>query len=805
MIIFDNSLIRKVLDRGFFAAVPGNGIVLICFEINEVMRKLSTIIILLFTFCLSVTAQNKPSADSTKQWLADLAKIKDDNARLKTLIKLGSYYLYKPGEFKRDLDSADLFLNQARELSAKSGLLEIQNKVTYLKAEVLFERGDQPKSRVVYMNAIDNYMQAGDKAGAANVWRSMAARIMYSNDSTEMLGLRGFEHALRLYTELGDKENEAGVLKYMGDRLLQQGKLDDAEHELLKALSIFKSIGYKKLHYTYDLLAAISNIRGDFNKALYYSLEMIKSVQASGDTARVYNLYLRLSAVYDNLKEYDKSSYWYNKALVAGAKNPMLFYDLNNFFIMGMISDHKEKQALEFLKKLIKTRPPSSDSERFSVSSRFAECYSLMRRDDLAEKHYQQAIVFAKKTLYGYDDLVAYKQMGDFYMSRKRYEPAGIYLEKALAVPRGIGDVETIRNTYLELFKTDSATGKYLSAIKNYQQYKLLTDSIFTVAKAKQITQLQLQFEKDQKVQQLEDKGRLQRAELQHAATVKNFTIAGAGLLCLFLIMGYRRYRQKQHSNQLLRAQQKEISTINQSLQLTVAEKDTLLKEKDTLLTEKDWLLKEVHHRVKNNLHMVSCLLESQAIYLENDALAAIESSQHRIYAMSLIHQKLYQSGDIKVIDMYLYIKEFAEYLADSFGPPANINIRSVIEPLDLGVSQAIPLGLILNEAVTNAFKYAFPDSRDGEIFIGLSKTSKKIELVIADDGIGFKQQVDKSEPAHTLGMELMKGLTQDLKGNITFDTDAGTRIAIVFAEDSLDGTRLTSINSKHSFLKYDN
>jgi two-component sensor histidine kinase len=113
-----------------------------------------------------------------------------------------------------------------------------------------------------------------------------------------------------------------------------------------------------------------------------------------------------------------------------------------------------------------------------------------------------------------------------------------------------------------------------------------------------------LQYKKDQKVQRLENKGKLQQVELQHAGTVRNFIIAGAGLLFLFLVMGYRRYRQKQHNNRLLQKQQQKINLINQSLQLTVA-------EKDSLLIEKDWLLKEVNHRVKNNLHMVISLLES--------------------------------------------------------------------------------------------------------------------------------------------------------------------------------------------------
>jgi two-component system, sensor histidine kinase PdtaS len=740
------------------------------------MRKLSTAVILLFTLCLNVRAQSILLADSTHQFLSDLKKTKTDSVRLNILVKLGGYYLYKPGEIKSDLDSADLFLDQAKELSSKLKIFKIQNKVCFLKADVLFERGDLPKARIGYLGAIDNYTRSGEMKEAAHAWLSIAVRTMYSKDSTEIRGLHGFEHALNIYTELGDKEKEAEVRKYIGDWLLQQGKLDQSENELLKALSLYQSVGYKKLHYTYDLLAAISNKRGDFNKSLYYSLEMIKSIQATGDTVVAFGLYLKMANIYNNLNEYDKSKYWYNRALINGAKDPRLFYTINNSLIAVMLKEGKKKEALDFLLTLIKKRPPPYPDDKVPLVARLGEIYSLLGKDELAEKYYRQAIFFAKKTLWKYTELAADKQMADFYFSRKRYDLAGIYLHKALAGPGGISDIELIRSTYLELFKTDSATGNYFSAIKNYQRYKSLTDSIFTVAKAKQITQLQLQFEKDQKVQKLEDKGKLQQAELQHAGTVKNVTIGGIVLLLVIAGLLYRQNRLRKKSNELL----------------------------ERLLTEKEWLLKEVHHRVKNNLHTVICLLESQAAYLENDALKAIEISQHRIYAMSLIHQKLYQSEDIKMIDMDLYINEFVQYLADSFGPPANIVIRRVIEPLKLGVSQAIPLGLILNEAVTNSFKYAFPDNKAGEIFIGLKQAGNVMELVIADNGIGIQRHADENEP-HSLGIELMKGLTRDIKGNITFDIGIGTKITVIFAVDSLDNNPTTGISPKRSFLAYEN
>ena len=105
--------------------------------------------------------------------------------------------------------------------------------------------------------------------------------------------------------------------------------------------------------------------------------------------------------------------------------------------------------------------------------------------------------------------------------------------------------------------------------------------------------------------------------------------------------------------------------------QETILSQNHLINQKNLelefLVEEKEWLLKEVHHRVKNNLQTIICLLESQAAYLENDALKAIETSQNRIYTMSLIHQKLYQSENIQTIDMALYISELIQYLKDSF------------------------------------------------------------------------------------------------------------------------------------------
>ena len=151
---------------------------------------------------------------------------------------------------------------------------------------------------------------------------------------------------------------------------------------------------------------------------------------------------------------------------------------------------------------------------------------------------------------------------------------------------------------------------------------------------------------------------------------------------------------------------------------------------------------------------------------------------------MSLIHQKLYQSDSLKVIDMKAYLAEFIAYLRESFGSPENIHIILNIDEIELDVSQAIPVGLILNEAVNNAFKYAFPNGRDGEIAVSMSKTGSRITLVIKDNGVGIQQDLN-AEPG-SLGLELMHGLAKDIKGDIKFENNQGTNVTLGFMLNSI-------------------
>ncbi|SEO33720.1 Two-component sensor histidine kinase, contains HisKA and HATPase domains [Mucilaginibacter gossypiicola] len=351
---------------------------------------------------------------------------------------------------------------------------------------------------------------------------------------------------------------------------------------------------------------------------------------------------------------------------------------------------------------------------------------------------------------------------GNACLIKKQYGKAKYYLLKALKEYERDGDVKKVHDVTLLLFKTDSAAGNYQSAISYLQQSDRLKDSMLNLIKSKQIKDLQIAYATEHKnkyIRDLKNSAKVRQLNLAHASSARIWTIIGAALLLVNAGLLLRQGMAAKRNN------------------AAIDRKNEMLQH---LITEKEWLLKEVHDRVKNNLHTVICLLESQAKYLENDALNAVESCQHRIFAMSLIHQKLYRTDHVKTIDMTEYIPELINNLEASFGVEGFVSFKFNIDPVVLDISYAIPLALIMNEAVTNAIKYAFPGYKAGEIQITLVNDSDQIKLQISDNGIGLSE--DPCCTAYnSLGMELMKGLSAEINGVIRFENLGGTRISIIF------------------------
>ncbi|MBD2072471.1 PAS domain S-box protein [Phormidium sp. FACHB-592] len=201
-------------------------------------------------------------------------------------------------------------------------------------------------------------------------------------------------------------------------------------------------------------------------------------------------------------------------------------------------------------------------------------------------------------------------------------------------------------------------------------------------------------------------------------------------------------------------------------------------------LTEKDVLLKEIHHRVKNNLQIVYSLLRLQQRRIKDQRAANILlESQNRIKSIALIHEKLYRSETLASINLRQYIPTLAASLFSAYNIHTNIiTLKTTIDDVALDIDTVIPCGLIINELVSNALKYAFPNDRPGEIAIALHASGDRaVNLVVRDDGVGMPAEF---ELAHTdsLGLKLVRDLVQQLEGRLLLNRHAGTEFRITFA-----------------------
>jgi len=203
-------------------------------------------------------------------------------------------------------------------------------------------------------------------------------------------------------------------------------------------------------------------------------------------------------------------------------------------------------------------------------------------------------------------------------------------------------------------------------------------------------------------------------------------------------------------------------------------------------LREKETLLKEIHHRVKNNLQIISSLLSLQSGYIEDEKMEGIfRECQDRIMAMASVHALLYKSQNFAEINFGEYVRETASHLFRSYKTsPAAISLAVHSENVMLPIHTAIPCGLIINELVTNALKYAFPGVGKGEIKVEMNRTENDVRLLFEDNGIGFPAEVDFSK-METLGLKLVHLLVKQLDGSIEQDTNNGTRYVIMFKTET--------------------
>lgn len=588
-------------------------------------------------------------------------------------------------------------------------------------------------------------------------------------DYTYIIGL--FKNALKIFTQLEDKNKQADALNQIAECDLNQGKLIAADQSLQKALQILNTTGHQHIHDTYHLLLLLYNIRGQMEKSLFYSLENVKSMEQTKDTIHAGMYYHFVGENYSALGDHKKSLEWYDKALkIRNTYEPTLLYHIINVANKELLLLHKNQQALDLV---LEVAPFEESSGIADIEEAKGYTYSALGNQELANKHFTEMLRLYDKASKSNDitrkKSLAYLKLGSYYVELQEYKKAKAYLLNSFQM----ASVPNKTKANLMLFKVDSAMANFGDAINYYQEYKRLNDSVFNAEKSRQIQEIRIQYEtvkNENKIRDLQNENLVKNMELSRANVTKRLIFVGLVLFLTSSILLYNGRRKKKRINKVLVSQKEEIAQKNDSLQ--------------ELLSEKEWLIKEVHHRVKNNLQIVMSLLNTQSKYVKSPEIySAIRKSQSRLYAISLIHQRLYKSDNSNLVDVNSYIKNLVHYLQESFDEDSRIRYEMDVDRIMLHEDQAIPVGLIINEAVTNAIKYAFPSKQAGIIKVSMKSEKDYYLLGIQDNGIGMKEECSKKKPSPSMGMTLIKGLSKQLNGSLKIEHNQGTFIQVQFKQ----------------------
>jgi two-component sensor histidine kinase len=709
------------------------------------------------------------TAKDTAPILARYRKSQPDTSRIMLALQLSDQYFYRSGRNQQELDSALLYTATAQKLAGSLNFEKGLAMVYFQQAAIFPLKNQREKAQHATEAAIKlfskhkNYRMQGEAyyrlAGFFDLDTQMKERIKYTN-----LSLDAFR-AAKLAVKQG------AVLQTLGELYHYNSENGPALSSLKQSLQAYKSVNYKQLMGVYDLLGSVYTSLGAPEEGIRYGILALRNAEANGDTSlQLSTIYTRLGMTYYRLREHSKAIENFEHALGIAEK----YGDAETMHIIASnlgspyLKLKKFKEAADLLTKIEHKYPMNELKKKFWLDRAYIYLYREQGQFDKATKYIHDLLTIAKGLPPDRVDVV-YSLLIEFYFVKKDYDQAAKYV--ALRNQLKLNNTQATYRSYLWQSKLDSVNHRYYSALAEFQKYSVLRDSTFNESKSKQINQLEIIYEtekREENIAQLKKESALQQNMLQQASLIQKITYISIGLLLVIISLLIYGYRLVQKNNKGMAARQEEINSKNISL--------------GRLLTEKEWLIKEIHHRVKNNLHMIVGLLQSQSEYLKGDeAKMTLADSEHRIQSMSMIHQKLYQTDNLTSIEVSPYIHELVQYLKDSFQNNSTVIFNLDIDRIEMNISHAIPLGLILNEAIINALKYAFPNDRSGKIDISFKeRKSNHFALTVADNGIGLSPDFN-IQNINSFGLTLIQGLSEDLNGEFKIDSKGGTTIWISF------------------------
>ncbi|HRF99843.1 MAG TPA: histidine kinase dimerization/phosphoacceptor domain -containing protein [Bacteroidia bacterium] len=546
---------------------------------------------------------------------------------------------------------------------------------------------------------------------------------------------------------------------------LSKVDVDSSSYLAQEALTLAKEANFKRgIASATKNLAICNYVNGKSDVAIKQFIEAIKLFEDLKDINELAHCYSQMGIAYYLQYQYDNALKYYEKSIELYRKTTNK-KDLAGVYINQGIS-------YTYVKKMdlaeINYNEALKIYQEINYEPGFAPAYNSLAKIYYAKKEYVKAISYYKlaeqysiKSNNKYHLITNYNSLAMCYKELKEYETAKSYSEKSITISKEVGSVERELFCHETMADILFSMGDYKNAYASFQNYASLKDTLFNQDKNDAIAEMQAKFDVEKNQQKVKEIELQKKIDDETNAKKQLLLVVVIVVILISLIFTIILFRNKQKVNSLL--EQK-----NAAIQAN--------------LEQKEMMMSEIHHRVKNNLQMVSSILDLQARDLTDEkSIQVIEDSLSRINAISLIHQRLYQSDNIRGVKINNYLQELALDILKNFSSTSqtkSIELQCHIDDLDMDLESAIPIGLITAELIINACKYAFTSIEKPEIKITLNKRDGLLLLTVADNGIG--KQVSLNDSGTTFGTKLIKSLSRKLRAEINEDTSSkGTSVQL--------------------------
>jgi len=649
-------------------------------------------------------------------------------------------------------------------------ILNIKSFFTLVFCFLLSKASSQDLNSEVNFKSLD----ANEKI---SFYKGLTDSIKIKNSSLLINNFNESTNEIKNSTTLFQVKLAIGELNYLAGDYIQSVNLlnrilDDKKNNLTASDSMLIYDNLKKSYYKLYLYPEIFEVNSKIQKLINNGVEY---------PLWSYNMNSKL---YANLYQFDKAVLALKKEIkeLKKSKNrdsliiPSAYNDLGYYYFSSkkhdsaLVNFHK---SLEYANKSLK----STSSEQYKqinavVKGNIAGIYVNRKMFNEAIPLLLEDVAVGIKsklnlgsTVHSYNLLATcYLELGDFEKANEIFNNIKPFVVELSDNPSLVGYLKNKANYYNKIQNSDSSSYYYKEAFK-------VKDFIDTKGKNQILASNELIYSITEEHRLLEKhEADLKNQEIRLKNAQKNALIFFAVILLLLLVLSlFNSYKLKK-SRKEVREKNKEITLKNKQVKIALSEKEVLLKE--------------VHHRVKNNLQVISGLLELQNISVTDESVKlALKEGQNRIQSVALVHKMMYQSENVSKVNMQKYLKELLQVLQMSYANSQK-NIKTVVnaEGIDFDVTLAVPISLIVNEAVCNAYKHAFDNKISGNIEVGIIKEREaRYILTISDDGVGLPEGFDVKK-LKSIGFDLIHGLARQLKGKLAVNSTSGTEIKIIFS-----------------------